>query len=215
VTKLRQVWIASYPRSGNTLLRTILWHCFGCRSGSIYVNDLGGNRALEDYVGHIEYGADGRLRFPARSIPLIKTHEPAGDDSPAIYVIRDGRAVCASMWRFYGDYFSLEEIIDGKGHKFGTWADHVRSWDPWNRQNTLLLRYEDMTGDLSGVLECISGFLGRDVLKDSIPDRGTIAAAAGKFVKKKSDWRTVFSDTLMERFMAANGSMLKKAGYAE
>ena len=48
------IWLASYPRSGNTFLRTILWHCFGLRSASVYPQDLGGNRALEGYVGHIE-----------------------------------------------------------------------------------------------------------------------------------------------------------------
>ena len=34
------IWIASYPRSGNTFLRTILWHCFGLKSASIYPQDL-------------------------------------------------------------------------------------------------------------------------------------------------------------------------------
>jgi len=38
------IWLASYPRSGNTYLRTMLWHCFGLRSASIYPNDLGGNK---------------------------------------------------------------------------------------------------------------------------------------------------------------------------
>ena len=30
------VWLASYPRSGNTMLRTILWHGFAMKSGAIY-----------------------------------------------------------------------------------------------------------------------------------------------------------------------------------
>ena len=50
------VWLASYPRSGNTFLRTILWHCFGLRSASVYPKDLGGNRALEAVI-------EGRHRF--------------------------------------------------------------------------------------------------------------------------------------------------------
>jgi len=30
------IWLASYPRSGNTLLRVILKHCFGLSSQSVY-----------------------------------------------------------------------------------------------------------------------------------------------------------------------------------
>jgi len=33
------VWLASYPRSGNTYLRAILWTCFGLRSASVYADD--------------------------------------------------------------------------------------------------------------------------------------------------------------------------------
>ena len=82
------VLIASYPRSGNTLVRTVLFHCFGRKSGSVYSNDFHGNKKLERYVGHIERRSD----FGA--IPLIKTHnlpDPA-DQSPVIYVVKDGSA---------------------------------------------------------------------------------------------------------------------------
>ena len=48
-------WLASYPRSGNTFLRTILFNCFGIKTASIYPNDLGRRKVLEDFVGHIEH----------------------------------------------------------------------------------------------------------------------------------------------------------------
>jgi hypothetical protein len=32
-------WLASYPRSGNTLLRTILKQCFGLSSQSVYPDE--------------------------------------------------------------------------------------------------------------------------------------------------------------------------------
>ncbi len=44
------IWLASYPRSGNTLLRTVLYQCFGIQSASVYPNDLGGNKALQSYT---------------------------------------------------------------------------------------------------------------------------------------------------------------------
>jgi len=209
------VWISSYPRSGNTLLRTILWQCFGQRSASRYFNDLGGNTELAEYIGHLEWGPEKQMEFPENNLPLFKTHEKDNDQNTAIYVIRDGRAVCVSFWRFYGDYFSLEDVVEGRGHKFGVWSDHVESWHPWDRPNTLLLRYEDMTGDLSTVLQSISAFLKLDIQAGKISDRDLIAGQAGRWVKQKSDWKAILSGDLLERFLEINGDTLKRAGYVD
>lgn len=208
------VWLASYPRSGNTFLRTILWQCFGLRSASIYPNDLGGNKKLEQYVGHIEHGPDKQIRFPENSIPLVKTHEYARDKNPAIYVIRDGRAACVSLWKFYNKRIPLEAIIEGQ-HRFGTWSNHVRSWEPWDRPNTLLLKYENMTNNLPDIMNSISDFLKRGLITESIPDRNTIAGEDGRWVKTKTDWRSELSGDLLERFNQANKEILVKAGYLD
>lgn len=206
------IWIASYPRSGNTFLRTILWQCFGLRSASEYRYDLSGNKKLEEYVGHIEHGPDGRVTFPANSIPLVKTHAYPRGNSPAIYVIRDGRAACVSLWKFYNKSYSLETIIEGK-HAFGSWSDHVRSWNPWDRPNTLFLRYEDMTTNLPAVLDSISGFLKRHTISDSIIDRETVAGADGRWVKTKTSWTSELSGELLEHFNQMNKDVLSRAGY--
>lgn len=108
MTESNVIWLASYPRSGNTLLRTILWQCFGLPSGSVYPDDLGGNRALADYVGHIERGPNRETTFPVGSIPMMKTHEFPKDRGHAIYVIRDGRDVIVSLWKFYKGEASME-----------------------------------------------------------------------------------------------------------
>jgi hypothetical protein len=206
------VWIASYPRSGNTFLRTILWQCFGQRSGSVYPNDLGGNRKLEDYVGHIECVQNVGIQFPAGNIPLVKTHEYPINDNPAIYVVRDGRAASVSLGKFYESSLNLETLIEGQ-HRFGTWSKHLLAWAPWERPNTLLLKYEDMRIDLSGTLEKISRFLGQDILKENIPDREQIAEDDGRWVRRESDWKTDMADKLLLRFNQLNQEMLKKMGY--
>jgi hypothetical protein len=207
------VWIASYPRSGNTFLRTMLWQCFGLRSGSIYPNDLGGNRKLEEYVGHIEHAQNAEIHFPPGSIPLVKTHEHPINDNPAIYVVRDGRAACVSLGKLYETYsITLEALMEGK-HRFGTWTNHLLAWAPWERPNTLLLKYEDMRTDLPGTLEEISRFLGRDILKQSIPDRDQIAGIDGLVVRRESNWKTEMPPELLLRFNQLNEEMLKKFGY--
>lgn len=208
------VWLASYPRSGNTFLRTILWHCFRLRSASIYPDDLGGNRKLEEYVGHIEHGADNRIVFPKNTLPLVKTHEANNDNNPAIYVIRDGRAACVSLWRFYKGNIPLEKIVEGQ-FRFGTWANHVKSWHPWDRPNTLFLIYEDMINNLHVIQNSISDFLKCDIINKSIPDRNFIAAVDGQWVKTKTDWRSELSGDLLKRFNLINKDILKKTKYLD
>ncbi|MBF0281912.1 MAG: sulfotransferase domain-containing protein [Zetaproteobacteria bacterium] len=205
------IWIASYPRSGNTYLRTILRHVFGLRSASIYPNDLAGNKALEAYVGHVEYNSMMQKRIHNEPL-LIKTHEYARDNRPAIYIIRDGRAACVSLWKFYDCTKSMESVVEGF-YRFGTWGNHVKSWGPWARPNTLLLKYEDLRDDLPMCLEMLSQFLKIEVVSTVIPDRDIIAAADGKWVKKETDWRAELNGENLRKFMEINGEILNKAGY--
>ena len=206
------VWLASYPRSGNTFLRTILWHCFGLRSASVYPKDLGGNRALEEYVGHIEHGPEIRDRLGENGIPLIKTHERPTDVNPAMYVVRDGRAACVSLWRFGGKTIPLEAVIEGR-HRFGTWADHVQAWNPKHRPNTLLLRYEDLRDDLPGSLDRIGRFLNKPPVGGRVPDRDAIAASDGHWVRKESSWKAELDGPALARFNAINRGVLEAYGY--
>ena len=206
------IWLASYPRSGNTFLRTILWHSFGLRSASVYPNDLGGNRTLEEYVGHIEHGPNLQTQLQVNGAPLVKTHEYAKDNKPAIYVIRDGRAACVSLWRFYNGNIPLEAVIEGQ-HRFGTWSSHVESWSPWTRPNTLLLKYEELRDNLPNALRKISYFLKKEIINESIPDRNTIAKSDGKWVKTKTSWKSELSGANLKRFIQINKGVLKKSGY--
>jgi hypothetical protein len=208
------VWLASYPRSGNTLLRQILWHCFGLRSASVYKNDLGGNTALEEYVGHIEHNPNMHKQLEKYGVSLIKTHRLVEQNSntPAIYVIRDGRAACVSLWKFFDGFIPLDAVIEGQ-HTFGTWSDHVMSWDPWNRQNTLLLEYENLSNDLPKTLKSISSFLKKEIINSEIPARNQIAEIDGRWVRRKTSWRSELSGANLERFIEINKKTLKKAGY--
>lgn len=206
------IWLASYPRSGNTFLRTILWHCFGLRSASIYPNDLGGKKELESYVGHIEHGPSQKIQFQAGGLPLLKTHEPPTDANPAIYVVRDGRAASVSLWQFYREKIPLEAIITGQ-HRFGTWSNHLTAWKPWERPNTLLIRYEEIASNLPSVLDKISLFLDYTILADKIPDREILTAIDGRWVRAKSEWKSKISDAQLKICNEINKDMLQKLGY--
>lgn len=208
---LEIIWLASWPRSGSTFLRTILWHCFGLRSGSIYPKDLGGNKKLEAYVGHVEHSAN---LFMQGNIPLIKTHEAPPDDNPAIYIVRNGKDATISLYEFYFGNLSLEVIIEGH-HRFGTWANHLNSWRPWERRNTLFLKYEDVVLDLPSTLNKISNFLGVNILNETIPLRDIIASIDSRqIVKRGGHSKPDMSEALLKKFVERNGEMLRQTGYA-
>jgi hypothetical protein len=210
----RVVWLVSYPRSGNTLLRLILKQCFDLRSASIYPNDLDGVKVLEDFVGHIEYGPGMQSWLDESKQLLVKTHELPTNDCPAIYVVRDGRAVCASLWEFYRRELPLDAIISG-AHAFGTWAQHLAAWRPWDRPNTLMLRYEDLTNNLPVALDQISGFLGADIVHHRLPDREELAQrSGGRWVRQQhSQWRSLMGEQQRKLFDYFNGEMMQMAHY--
>jgi hypothetical protein len=211
--KQRVIWLASFPRSGNTFLRTILNQCFGQKSASLYPNDLDGNTSLENYVGHIEPHTDGMIYYPAGNLPFMKTHAKHDDSNPAIYVVRDGREACVSMYHFYHREISLDAIIAGKSiFGFGTWSAHLEAWQPWGRPNTLLLKYEDMVSNLEETLQAVSLFLGKEIVAHQIPDRESIAGVDGRHVRKKIADRH-FPEQYLELFNQVNGRMMEKMGY--
>ena len=211
-TTEKLVWLASYPRSGNTLLRTILWHCFGAPSASIYDEDLGKNEDLVGMAGHLEHKPGKQIWFPKEHTPLIKTHELPPDDKPAIFVIRDGREACVSLWKFYNGQISMEDVIAGN-HRFGTWSAHYDAWNPVSRPNTLGVRYEDMLNKRSKVLSEISSFLNLEVIGETIPDREAMAKAGGRWVKKKSNWRAHLFGPVLKQFNQVNKGTMKSLGY--
>jgi hypothetical protein len=156
------VWIASYPRSGNTYLRAILWTCFGFQTGSVYPNDFRGDLAVSRQVGHFEGTAYGQFSADFLRLPMIKTHELPVDLRKAIYIVRNGRDCCRSLLEFlradgYPD-FDLDAIIAGQ-HAFGSWSDHFLAWDPETRPNTLLLRFEQLTANFHETLDRLARFL--------------------------------------------------------
>ncbi len=208
-----RIWLASYPRSGSTLLRIVLWRCFALPSTSVYRDDLGGNAVLEAHAGHYEAGA----ALPPGTAPgaprLVKTHGAPRDAAPAIYVVRDGRAATVSLWEYGGRRRSLRDVAAGATFA-GPWGAHVERWRAWERRDTLLLRYESMAADLPATLAALSGFLGRPALGRTLPDRRALAAADGRWVRAAPcDWRAALGPSELRLFDAVNGATMARLGY--
>jgi hypothetical protein len=107
------VWLVSYPRSGNTLYRTLVYHYTGQRTYSVHNDPDFSRKGFGEQVGHemlpvgkgafFAYGKAGR-KFPnwakvealidSEKVYLTKTHAQAEGlpfPSKALYIVRDGR----------------------------------------------------------------------------------------------------------------------------
>lgn len=220
----RIVWLASYPRSGNTLLRTILRQCYGLYSSSIYPHDMGGNRALEQMIGHLERRQDGSFRFPPRQPVLIKSHERPRDANPAIYVIRDGREVCVSFWHHASQSpgavaprgCTLRNIIEGRT-RFGSWSEHVRVWSPDDRGMTLLIKYENMVENLYDAITKIGEFLGREPVHKALPTFEQMKQIRPSFFRAGTNrtWHDEMSEEDVDLFWELHGDTMRRYGYGQ
>ena len=208
------IWIASYPRSGNTFIRLLLRQCLGLRTGSFYADDFGGRKPLEQAVGHVEHIEPGRLRFEAGEPRLVKTHAACTDDRKTIYIVRDGRAATVSLWRFLGGTCSLRDTVEGKS-EFGLWRGHLDSWNPLARTGTLCLKYEDVVADPLPAVEALARFLDRPVISRTVPSRESLLGLDDKWITRGTDWREFMTVALEERFVELNGPQLQAHGYLD
>ena len=162
------VWLASYPRSGNTLLRTLLNQHFGLESLSdeseritVFTDKVRAMVGLKDTPYDRMETYDHTLQ--SDRITLVKTHRPPIDDSKAIYVIRDGRSSYVSYARFHQAFvkekpLSLLALILGLDF-YGGWSEHYQLWTQ-AKNPSLLLRYEDLVAPTQVTLNKIADFLG-------------------------------------------------------
>lgn len=126
------VWLASYPRSGVTLLRHIIERVYGLPTWTVYRE----TQPVSDVC-------DGSRYWPtdARKMPLpahfVKTHSPmtASRDHLAIHLVRDGKDVVASYAHYVrdvlGDVRSLYTVQRDIIHCedwLSSWGVHTLAW---------------------------------------------------------------------------------------
>jgi len=159
------VWVASYPRSGSSLLRQILSASLGYDS----YTEAGARVApLGTYSKVIDEPLDDfRVRASERDeVVFVKTHDAPPDDSPALYVVRDGRLALTSFARYEeafspeSRFRSLHALILGF-HHYGGWTEHYRAWhDRSSSAPILTLEYSDLFDASTETLGKIASFIG-------------------------------------------------------
>ena len=95
------VWLASYPRSGNTFLRVVLHNVYGVSTYSVYEdNDPVAQRVGPALVGYRPKPAERTRMIDGADVYFVKTHKRRkADGFPAIYLVRDGRDAIVSSAR--------------------------------------------------------------------------------------------------------------------
>ncbi len=228
------VWIASYPRSGNTFSRIALHRLYGCKS----CPDRGGPLRAVD-------GDPGTLREHWLSTDLTdqemedsketffaKTHNLPGDDEyPALYLLRDGRDALVS-YAWYSlllhegrtkdsvtpDDFhtALRNIMLDRRSPYGVWSQHVLAWI--NRPRTAVIRFEDLIRTPAPCLARAVEQLRLDLPVapvGAVPEFRELQALKPRFYRRGEvgSWRDEFPKDLLETFWLEHGDGMRAAGY--
>jgi hypothetical protein len=160
------VFLTSYPRSGNTWTRFLVGNL-------AYQNEPVTFLTVERLVPDMYKSSDRVLRNLARP-RIVKSHECFDPRyRKVIYIVRDPRDVAVSNYhwelklRSVRDGLPIEDFVPRWMEpefwpRIGSWGDHVTSWlsTRQGKKGFLLLRYEDLKKDPQRALAQVADFLG-------------------------------------------------------
>ena len=174
--KDHMIWLASFPRSGNTFFRVVLHEVYGIESGEFHNKEAGPNEeGYEDY-------------------PVVKTHllpselVPPNPDIPAVYLVRDGRDAIVSMAHQRKDLIEWDSnyennmhmaILAEGGSYFGGWSKNVSEWI---KRASVIIKFEDL---IKKPIECVERIRHIIDLPDPMVER---LPTFRKLKKKKYDY---------------------------
>jgi hypothetical protein len=159
------VFIISYPKSGNTWTRFLI-------ANLVYPEKHPDFSNINEVIPDPEGLSKRHLAHMPRP-RLIKSHQYFDPRYPKIlYVVRDPRDVAISQYHFHrkrrliDDNYPVQRFVTrfiaGETSPYASWADNVASWlvTKYKHPEFLLLRYEDMMADTARELAKAAAFLG-------------------------------------------------------
>lgn len=204
------IWIASYPRSGNSLTRQILRQCFGVkRTGD--TKRLFGVAPTDAAEQIAQARRDDKTWF-------VKTHREAAilDEEKCLYPYRDARAALYSYRQFEKDVngkdYSLEEMVLWRR----SWSEHIQWAFGRPASNTLMLRYEELVNVPPDILARISSFIELPILNTAILPFSEVQRQRPMFAKIGHNGVGIAAveGQCSELFWQTHGEMMGRLGYS-
>jgi hypothetical protein len=152
------VWIASFPRSGNTFLRIVLHRYFGIRTSVVYDVDGVAERVGSEFIGFQDRTASYDEMRRSGEVYFVKTHRQRDDQihegDKAICVVRDGRDALVSWARQRSESdprtfeAHLQEMISTRAERgTGGWGQNILSWLLPSVEHRIVLKYVDLIAE--------------------------------------------------------------------
>jgi hypothetical protein len=237
------VWLTSYPRSGNTWTRFLVGNLVHTEEAVTFLNV---ERLVPDMYKH----SDHYLRHLPRP-RILKSHEVFDPRyKKNIYIVRDPRDVVISHYHFEKKLKSVSEDcpiedflpgwIEGRyWDRLGNWGDHVTSWLSTRQDSSsfVIVRYEDLISDPVRELVKVANLLGIEATTERLARAADLSSAdrmrqmestqGGKwvqtrytrqdkpFVRKASSggWSSVLPAQSVAQIEASWGPVMTSLGY--
>lgn len=217
------IWLASYPRSGNTFFRHVCWKSFGIKTYSVYSEE--GNGANGE--GVLGFQRTPFFDFARADIGpgpyLVKTHEQdhAFSGWRAIHMVRDGRAALVSHAHFKQDLEGdkrqfaqiLKELILSE-----MWSVHTLMWMD-RTPRPITVQFADLIAFPAREVSRALTEAGMDhpvsqtapLTFDELHQRGPLAFRQGK----ADGWKEEFPSCLNQLFWQRHREPMERLGYEE
>ena len=219
------VWLASFPRSGNTLLRNLLKQTMGLISYSDDPPAVRFSETASDLLGERDLDRPWpdfyRMACDSEQTFLVKTHRPPVDGQDVIYVVRDGRSALWSYAEYHRCFLAdralgLTELVLG-GDFYGGWSDHFENWRSGSRK-LMLVRYEELVDCSPELLAKLATFVRHEGPKSSWKNQFDWLHQQNPhfFRAGHSSWKATpeWNDTVNGLFFCLHGQLMTELSYA-
>jgi hypothetical protein len=232
------MFLASYPRSGNTWLRFVLSEAL---SGEEIDFDN-----INSFIPELKWHKDARPLLQGNG-RVIKTHEHYRKEyKKAIYIVRDVRDCALSQHARTKEIgisppdfdVYLRQYLEGHANQYGTWHQHLRSWLDGTlakEGKLLVIKFEDLRRNPEDAVTRMVLFAGvpmdaeriRAALANNSVDRMRAKeeksqklfqskTEQGRFVRKGAvqGWRATMTPAQLQMFERYAGPELARMGYS-